>query len=157
MNFETVEVSTNAGFIDVPAFKLEDHQGLAITMKSFGSFDITHTKSGLRVVNGSYERFDHALLDMARLLLIAAIYKFSWSEDDPAKKFMEIWENPVPFDGATSTRNGETVPMTIKDWKQLLVPFPTLSHIDSQPWEERCPLNQADDLLGEVKTTLEAD
>ncbi|CAH8235371.1 hypothetical protein [Vibrio aestuarianus] len=65
---KTLNIPTTKGHIDVPAFFIDGVYGLAVTMTSFGEFEVTHTKSGHKIIGG-YERFANALVEMLSIYL----------------------------------------------------------------------------------------
>ncbi|NAX19028.1 MULTISPECIES: hypothetical protein [unclassified Vibrio] len=64
----TINIPTKEGRKDVPAFFIDGVEGLAITMVRFGSFDVTHVKSGHFIING-FERFANAVVHMLSIYL----------------------------------------------------------------------------------------
>lgn len=62
-----VEVSTDKGRFNAPASPVFDEiPNLAVTMTTFGFFEVTHVKTGLRLA-GNYERYANAACAMARI------------------------------------------------------------------------------------------
>tara|TARA_R110001599_G_scaffold333854_1_gene549921 strand:- start:983 stop:1315 length:333 start_codon:yes stop_codon:yes gene_type:complete len=66
--------------------------GLAVTMRPFGYFTVTHINSGLKICN-VYERASSALLVMSQFALVAAMKNKSWSELDQ-KGVVDLIQDP---------------------------------------------------------------
>lgn len=86
--------------------------GLAVTMHHFGSFDVTHIKSGKKIA-GPYGRCGRAMLTLAEFSRC-----FDWTQDAAgiAAQLAEKGELPVPFSGHTITQEGRTRPQTIAEY-----------------------------------------
>ncbi|WP_158144912.1 hypothetical protein [Vibrio metschnikovii] len=65
---KTLNIPTKKGRADVPAFFIDGVNGLCVTMVQFGSFEVTHAKSGYKIIGG-YERFANALVEMLSIYL----------------------------------------------------------------------------------------
>ncbi|EKO3685630.1 hypothetical protein P0F39_002684 [Vibrio metschnikovii] len=65
---KTLNIPTEKGRADVPAFFVNGVNGLCVTMVQFGSFEVTHTKSGHKVIGG-FERFANAVYHMLSIYL----------------------------------------------------------------------------------------
>lgn len=59
----TAKVITSVGEINVPAFFNDKVNDLCVTMTNFGTFDVTHRKTGRKLVGG-YERASSAIASM---------------------------------------------------------------------------------------------
>lgn len=145
----TVLVKSDKGELQVPALTHPHAAGLAVTMSGFGLFEVTHVSTGLRLA-GRYERMGNALLTMSMFAKIASTFEFNWDELSQAQsieKLKSLGAEPVPFEGCTTTSNGETKPMQICDW----LAHRGLGTFDSFggefPWEESDPANEAAELL----------
>lgn len=65
---KTIEVITPKGLVHVPSFEIEGCRGLAVTSCVFGHFEVTHVKSGRRIIGG-YERAVNATCLMLEIYL----------------------------------------------------------------------------------------
>lgn len=143
---ENIKINTAAkGEIIVPALTHPNAPGLAVTMCDFGVFEVTHIPSGFRMT-GRHERMGSALLLLSQFSKIAKAYSFSWADlnkEQSASKINELGDDPVPFDGFTSTCNGETKPGLIKEWLRTLNMYTFDSIFGEFPWEESNPLDDA--------------
>ncbi|TQQ55753.1 hypothetical protein [Vibrio cholerae] len=63
-----INIPTTKGHIEVPAFFVDEVNGLCVTMVQFGSFEVTHTKSGHKIIGG-FERFANAVRHMLSIYL----------------------------------------------------------------------------------------
>ncbi|WP_350006539.1 hypothetical protein ABFV67_07735 [Vibrio metschnikovii] len=63
-----LNIPTTKGHIEVPAFFVDEVNGLCVTMVQFGSFEVTHTKSGHKIIGG-LERFANAVRHMLSIYL----------------------------------------------------------------------------------------
>lgn len=152
----TIKVAVDGdGDPEVPAATHSHCPGLAVTMHGFGNFTVTHIGSGMRLVRGDYEKAASAIATMAKFALIAKEHGFSWADLgqwELVDKFKEIDKSPVPFEGATTTYGGETAPMSIGSWRELInISFPG-TFLDTPPWDD----GSADDDLDELLETLVA-
>lgn len=144
------DITTDKGTQPVPGFVLPDCPGLAITLADAGRFTITHLATGMRVSAGNYERFDNALVDLIRLTLIARTYNFCWSDADAKESISSLKTEPVPFDECTVHDKDGVRPMAAFHWVRSLTPYMPFRDIDSPPWEERHPGDQAEELLNDL-------
>ncbi len=136
-----VQIQSHAKKLTVPGLTHKSCPGLAVTMRPFGCFTVTHINSGLRVCD-AYQRASSALLTMSQLALVAAMKNKSWSELDQEAAFNLIRDagpDEVPFDGCTSTSNAGTRKMTVSEWFQIV----RLPIMDEFPWEESDPFEGA--------------
>lgn len=137
-----VTIACEKGPEEVPGFVCEAIPTLAITMRAFGLFDVTHVESGLRIC-GPYERAGNAA---EALVKVALCFDVTGSRRELILSVGELGDEPVPFEGATTTEAGETRPMTRKRWLGLeRHNFPP----DEFPWEDQSPWYRADLLLDE--------
>lgn len=145
------KIATHEGDKYVPGITIDDCPGLAVTLSGVARFTITHIRSGTSLCKGNYERCDNAILDMTRFAAIAKAYGFSWKDEKPQDCIKNIKNMPVPFSGATiSGKDGET-PITIQRFIERLRPCIPFRDIDTPPWEEIHPIDQADHLLIEME------
>ncbi|MDW1981940.1 hypothetical protein [Vibrio sp. Vb0304] len=63
-----LEIPTETGPLSVPVYFVDGVNGLAVTMTNFGAFEVTHVKSGFRIIGG-FERFATALVHMLSIYL----------------------------------------------------------------------------------------
>jgi PAS domain-containing protein len=150
------KIATQDGYKFVPGVAIEQCSGLAVTMCGVGRFTITHISSGSRVCNGNYERCDKAIHDMSRLAAIAHAHGFSWEEESPQDRIKEIADKPVPFDGCTITDKDGTRPMPIGRFIQSLRPCVPFRDIDSPPWEDERPIDEAERILSAMNGDKES-
>lgn len=137
----TVEISTEGGTRSVPGLIHKACPGLAVTMHPFGVFQVTHTKTGLKLCS-LYQRASKAILAMSWWALIADMEGQSWEDVGTAEASVMISkakDKPVPFDDCTSTSQGETRKMTVGEWFQ----HQRMPLFDEFPWEERDPFELA--------------
>jgi hypothetical protein len=129
----------------VPARQHPMAPGLAVTMLNFGVFCVTHLPTGTAMDRGS-EREGSASLRLACFASIAKDNGFSWDQintgAEAGERLAAIKDNPVPFDGATSTSSEGTRPLTVGEWFMHLK---TSWVSDEFPWETASehPLEQA--------------
>jgi hypothetical protein len=128
-----VEIQTKEGPRQVPGLAISLCPGLAVTMQSFGRFDVTHIGTGKKLAPtgaAGWQRAYNAMLRVAELSLIA-----DWS-GDPLAVFESIkarYEDTVPFPGTRVTTRGVEREMTIKEWWQSCsIDMPK---VDEFPWE----------------------
>lgn len=125
----------------VPGLTHKSSPGLAVTMLPFGVFQVTHINTGSKLCN-NYERAASALLAMSQWALIADIRGASWADfgrTGAADLISEVSSEEVPFDGCTSTSQGETRKMTVSEWFQCQrIPI-----FDEFPWEQTDPFELA--------------
>ena len=98
---------------------------LAVVMTGFGYFTVTHIKTGLKI-SGAYDRVSNAMLNYAEWILITKEYDIDWNIETITELMSVIGDKPVPFKEATSTQNGETRPMTIKEWTRYSLLYPSV-------------------------------
>lgn len=142
---EQITVKTDKGSIEVPGLIHPNCPGLAVTMCGFGVFEVTHINSG-ESMTGRHERMGSALLLLSEFHKIAKAYSFDWSElskDQAIEKINELGDQPVPFEGSTSTSNGITEPMKIIEWMRTIRMYSFESFFGEFPWEEYHPLDRA--------------
>lgn len=138
--------------ISVPAMAHEALPGLCVTMRPFGVFTITHVPTG-RKMSAHYERAFTAFLHMTYFGLIARDHGFSWADiktmPEGMEKLKAIGDNPIPFEGGTITRMGETKPMKIIDWVRCL--RWDGEYYEEFPWETEHALDIACALIEEME------
>ena len=136
-----VQIQSLAKSHTVPGLTHESCPGLAVTMRPFGVFTVTHISTGLKICN-VYQRASSALLVMSQFALVAAMKNKSWLELDQ-KGVVDLIQHAgpdeVPFDGFTSTSKCSSRKMTVSEWFQIVrLPF-----MDEFPWEESDPFDDA--------------
>lgn len=145
----TVVLATKNGECKVPAMTHQYCPGIAVTMAGFGVFRVTHIASGSSM-SGDYERAGSAALIMVQLAMIAKAGNSDWSkiQASDAVEFIEsINDLPVPFSGATTTKDGVPCPMSIKDFMSCVR---LGSGFMEFPWEESSPYDEAFSILEEL-------
>lgn len=118
-----LEIPTEKGTISVPAHFVDGVNGLAITMTNFGMFEVTHVKSGFRIIGG-FERFANALVHMLStyLALSEAGINIDSEADEFKKQVMESNHVSEFLDG-----------LTFKGYMSLVRPI--LGFSGEFPWE----------------------
>lgn len=136
-----VEIQTKGGPRSVPGLSHKACPGLAVTMHPFGVFQVTHTKTGLKLCR-LYQRASSAMMAMSWWALIADMEGCDWAEMGVAEVSVMISkanDKPVPFDDCTSTSQGVTRKMTVGEWFQ----HHRIPIFDEFPWEETDPFELA--------------
>ena len=149
LNKVTIDITTEDGAVSTPAINHDNCTGLAVTMVQFGFFVVTHAETGLKL-SDKYERAGSALLVLSQFALIAKENGFSWdggTQSEVTGIMKEIYQKPVPFDGATITSKNGTRKQTVIEWIHNLRAINIRGYVDEFPWEEHCPWNDALDNL----------
>jgi hypothetical protein len=147
-----VTIHAQSGAITVPGLVHEACPGLAVTMHPFGVFAVTSTKNGVKLCN-IYQRASTALLAMSWWALIADAEGKSWEEmspEDASAMMTGAKDKAVPFEGCTSSSQGETRKMTVGEWFQ----HQRMPVHDEFPWEEKDPYEMALENLDALEVTL---
>lgn len=121
-----VEVSCKGGPKMVPSLTHPRAPGLAVTMNHFGYFDVTHLASGMKM-GGPFERSGNAALLLVQWAACADCTKPTGQEIAA-----QMDDTPVPFPRNTTTRLGETRPMSKREWMQSARSW---LGADEFPWE----------------------
>lgn len=124
-------IATDQGSRVVQAHVCPWIDGLAVTHHPFGSFSVTHERTG-RKVAGPYERYGSALL---RLLELGTL--FNWDLDAAALTAERdaCAAVPVRFGGATVTSTDGTRPMTVKEYLAGIRTESAVFRAAEFPWE----------------------
>lgn len=155
----TVCIATPDGLTARPAIRHKRVVGLAVGMPIFGIFRVTHVISG-RAIGPQFERAGSAAVLMAKLALVADALGFSWLDAGAQSIEKQVngggGDQPVPFGGATTTQNGETRPMTIREWLRFVVHNPDYIEF---PWEspDEDPWLTAEGILGLTTPTPDTE
>ncbi|MBF4385913.1 hypothetical protein, partial [Vibrio anguillarum] len=120
---KTINIPTKEGRKDVPAFFIDGVEGLAITMVRFGSFDVTHVKSGHFIING-FERFANAAVHMLSIYLA-----MKESGINPDCEIDEIRKQIIESDRECRNLDG----LSIKGYISIVKPIMGFS--GEFPWE----------------------
>lgn len=143
-----VEIKTAGASLTVPGLTHESCPGLAVTMRPFGAFTVTHIASGLKMCS-YYERASRAILVMSEYALIAESKGVSWAgldKDESIRLITDAFTDEVPFDGYTVTNSEGVKKQTIGEWRSHL----TNGFFDEFPWEETDPFEVALDNFEKV-------
>jgi hypothetical protein len=145
-----VRVEGRGGWRMVPAITHPLAPGLAVTMSCFGTFEVTHVPSGRRML-GTYERWGTAALILAELAAIGRAHGVDYTapSDVVVPALRALYDVPVPFPDATSSSQGVTRPLTVKEWFQITRDdFAS----DEFPWEspDDAPAEKADQLFASL-------
>src|ERR1051326_7238827 len=139
----TVVMATEKGSIAERGLVHPHAPGLAITMHLFGTFDVTHVRSGKKVA-GPYQR-----CALAQLVLAQMSKCLDWKQDAAgiAAQIAARKDEPVPFMGATVSSGGVQRPQTIgeflrgtRDWLGF----------DEFPWE--APADRSEEHTSELQS-----
>lgn len=144
---QTVEIACREGKEAAPAMTHPWCPGLAVTMRIFGEFVVTHVASGMKI-GGAYQRAGSAALELVEWAAIAEAVGFSWEADGPTVReaMLAAKDQPVPFPGATSTDSEGVRPLAIGEWVSMLR---STFAFEEFPWEssDESPWGKAEDLL----------
>lgn len=151
-----VDVDGRREFVSVPGQRHPWAPGLAIIMRPFGLFSVTHVPTGMGLSN-SYERVANAQLTLAECAMVARVCGVRW--DDPGFEslvfVLDHGSKPVPFDGYyTQGADGVKKPHTIREWIEHLR-SDIAQFVGEFPWEDKHPGNAAAELLRRAHETAE--
>lgn len=136
-----IEVKTKNGNLLVPASKsVIEIPDLAVTMTNFGSFEVTHVKSGLCLIAG-FERCVNAYVAMAEMQ--SAFDELGIDSSKAGDEFrMEI---------LSKDKESESLGMTIMQWLSIQAQIGSFS--GEFPWESEgdSPHFKLEDLMNKLK------
>ena len=136
-----IEVPTKVGVLSVPATNATDEiPNLAVTMTTFGLFEVTHVPSGFRLV-GNFERAVNAFVAMAQIQLALNELEIDSSQngDDFRAEIME------------KNKECKSLGMTFRQWIGL---HATIGNFSGEfPWEgaDEGPHAELEKLMAQLK------
>lgn len=101
-----VEISTKSGPLKVPAITHPLVLGLAVTMADFGTFGVTHIRTGKRPIPGHFERAGSATRLAAQIAAVAKLAGVTWDVDAPDLDAMLACDAEVPFNATITDKDG---------------------------------------------------
>lgn len=133
---KTTEVITPNGLIQVPSMEVEGCPGLAVTSCVFGLFEVTHVKSGRRIIGG-YERAVNAMCTMIEIYL-----GMKESEIDPTLGMEELQQSMIKSEVKCKILGNMTV------MEHINIIKPIMGFSGEFPWEgdEDSPFTRLDEL-----------
>ena len=142
-----VEAATPDGPVKVPAITHELIPGLAVTMVGFGTFGVTHLRTGKRPVPCGFERAGSACHLAAQIAAVAKLAGVTWDTDAPDLDAMLACEAEVPFDATVTDKDG-TRKQRCGSWLRTWYQVGWLRG-DEFPWESEAesPWGLADKVL----------
>ncbi|EOH0514094.1 hypothetical protein ACNPDE_002095 [Vibrio fluvialis] len=134
---KTTEVITQNGPIHVPSVEVEGCPGLAVTSCVFGLFEVTHIKSGQRIIGG-YERAVNAMCTMIEIYL-----GMKESGIDPTLGMEELQQAMIKSEVKCKILGN----MTVMEHVNILNPI-MVGYSGEFPWEgdEDSPFTRLDEL-----------
>jgi hypothetical protein len=147
----TVEVACVEGPEVVPAMVHPHCPGLAVTMRPFGVFRVSHVRTGM-AISGEFERAGNAAAEMVTWAALALALGFSWDNDGQACAAAIKAGGDTPFPaGGTSTSAEGVRPLTISEWVGM-ARYSLLA--DEFPWEDESAWGRAERLVADLRATL---
>lgn len=133
---KTTKVITPNGLIQVPSVEVEGCIGLAVTSCVFGLFEVTHIKSGRRIIGG-YERAVNAMCTMIEIYL-----GMKESEIDPTLGMEELKQAMIKSEVKCKILGDMTV------MEHINIIKPIMGFSGEFPWEgdEDSPFTRLDEL-----------
>jgi hypothetical protein len=144
----TVQVACESGPETVPAMVHPACAGLAVTMRPFGLFRVTHTGSGMSL-SSEFERAGNAASEMVIWAALARTLGFAWTDAVAAcvAAIQAGGDTPFPAGGTSTSAEGAR-PLTVAEWMRIVRdPMP-----DEFPWEDESAWDRAERLLDEMST-----
>lgn len=136
----TLNIPTTKGREDVPAFFVDGVSALAITMTNFGVFEVTHVKSGFKIIGG-FERFANAAVEMLSLYL--AMHEAGIDFEAEHEEFKRQVKE-------SSLKSEHIGGLTLVEYLQIMRPIMGFS--GEFPWEgeEESPHTKASQLIAKI-------
>ncbi|MEZ8869523.1 hypothetical protein AB6D94_07715 [Vibrio sp. 10N.247.310.56] len=136
-----IKVPTKVGVLSVPATKAtEEIPNLAVTMTTFGTFEVTHVPSGFLLV-GDFERAVNAFVAMAQIQLALNEMEIDSSQSG------DLFKSDI----MARNRELESLGMTFRQWVGL---HKTIGCFSGEfPWEnsEEGPHAELEKLISQLK------
>lgn len=131
----TAKIATPDGLKEVPGVCHSNAPGLLVTMASFGLFEVTHERTGMRM-SARYERASSAMLVLAQFAAIGSAYGVDYTKDrdELVSALKACAAKPVPFKGSAVTDAAGTRPSTCGSWLQW-ERDPAHQVVGEFPWE----------------------
>jgi hypothetical protein len=133
---KTTEVITPNGPILVPSVEVEGCSGLAVTSCVFGLFEVTHVKSGRRIIGG-YERAVNAMCTMIEIYL-----GMKESEIDPTLGMEELQQAMIKSEVKCKILGN----MTVMEHINIIKPIMGFSGEFPLEGDEDSPFTRLDEL-----------
>lgn len=142
--------------VSAPAIVNELAPGLAVTMTSFGWFNVTHIPTG-RSMSSTYERYCSAMLTLTEYAMAAIHFGFRW--DDKNLNIPALLERhgnkPVPFGGNYSIgKDNIKKPISFGEY---IYSSTNDFFCDEFPWEGESPFDSAHELLKKIQASGQRD
>nr|WP_319552410.1 hypothetical protein [uncultured Vibrio sp.] len=133
---KTIEVLTPTGLAHAPSLEIEGCTGLAVTSCEFGKFEVTHIKSGRRIIGG-YERAVNATC-----LMIEIYLGMKEAGIDPELEMEELQQAMIKSDVQCKILGNMTVMQHINILK------PIMGFSGEFPWEgeDESPFTRLEEL-----------
>ncbi|EKF9829452.1 hypothetical protein O1D23_000910 [Vibrio cholerae] len=137
----TLTIPTTKGMTNVPAFFVDGVDGLAVTMTNFGSFEVTHTRSGHKIIGG-FERYANAVFHMISMYLA-----MKEAGIEPNSEMELIKKQIIESEHESKYLDG----LSVKGYINVMKPI--MGFCGEFPWEgdDECPHAKVEKLMEEIK------